>query len=147
MTESRTNRYEEPDGRKYSAGYLPYLILAGAYVVSVLLVNPSGEFPLNDDWSYTRSAFRLGAGQGMHLDEWVAPSLVGQALYSGLLIKFLGPSFLVLRLSTLLLSFASACLLWSVLRHLDVREETASIVVLAWIFNPIYFNLSFTYMT
>jgi len=147
MTEPRTPRYEEPDGRRHSAGYLPFLILAGICAVFVLLVNPSGEFPLNDDWSYTRSAFRLGTGQGMHLDEWVAPSLVGQALYGGLLVGLLGPSFLALRLSTLLLSCATACLLWSILRHLDVREETAWVAVLGWIFNPIYFNLSFTYMT
>ena len=117
------------------------------YLVSSLLVDPRAEFPLNDDWSYTRSAFRFARENVIAVDEWSAPSLVGQTLYGGLLVRIFGPSFTVLRISTLILSCALALILWRTLQALDVGNTTSWIVVLAWIFNPIQFSLSFTYMT
>ena len=126
---------------------LPYLLILAAYAGFVLLVNPRGEFPLNDDWCYARSAFRLGLENRLVVDEFSAPNLVGQALYGGLLIKVIGGSFLILRLSTLALSCGLACLLWKCLIELGVRQSTVWLAVLSWIFNPVQFSLSFTYMT
>src|SRR5688572_20232547 len=117
------------------------------YVISSLLIDPRAEFPLNDDWSYARSAFRFARENVVAVDEWSAPSLVGQTLYGGLLARIFGPSFTVLRISTLILSCGLALILWRTLQALEVGNTTSWIVVLAWIFNPIQFSLSFTYMT
>ncbi len=117
------------------------------YVLCILAANPRGEFPLNDDWSYVRSAFSFGSGQGFKVDEWVAPSLVGQALYGGLLVKFFSPSFLVLRLSTLVLSCLTAVLLWAVFVRIGFRNNLSCVMLLSWVFNPLQFYLSFTFMT
>jgi hypothetical protein len=125
----------------------PCFIILVAYILCILVVNPKGEFPLNDDWSYTRSAFAFGSGQGLKVDEWAAPSLVGQAIYGGLFVKLIAPSFLVLRLSTLLLSCGIAMLLWSIFRRIHVSKDFAGILILAWLFNPLQFNLSFGFMT
>jgi hypothetical protein len=122
-------------------------ITLGFYVLCIAAVNPVGEFPLNDDWSYIRSAFSFGSGHGMRIDEWSAPSLVGQALYGGLLARIFSPDFLVLRISTLLLSCLTAVLLWKAFRRIGFRAELAGILLLAWIFDPLQFNLSFTFMT
>jgi 4-amino-4-deoxy-L-arabinose transferase-like glycosyltransferase len=124
-----------------------YLGIIVIYLVSALLVDPRGEFPLNDDWSYSRSAFRFARENVIEVDEWSAPSLLGQALYGGLLAKIFGPSFTVLRLSTLILSCGLSLILWRTLRALEANRTMSWIVVLAWIFNPIQFSLSFTYMT
>ncbi len=125
----------------------PYLFIVALYAVCILLVNPRGEFPLNDDWSYSRSAFRLGTENRLMVDEFSAPNLVGQALYGGLLIRLFGKSFLILRLSTLVLSCGLACLLWRLFKESGADSSLAWIAVLSWIFNPIQFCLSFTYMT
>jgi hypothetical protein len=125
----------------------PCIAIIGIYVFCILIANPRGEFPLNDDWSYTRSAFSFGSGRGMKVDEWSAPSLVGQALYGGLLVKIFSPHFTVLRLSTLLLSCCTAILLWGTLMRLRVHREFSCWVLLSWVFNPLQFNLSFTFMT
>jgi hypothetical protein len=117
------------------------------YVLCIAAVNPVGEFPLNDDWSYIRSAFSFASGHGMRVDEWSAPSLVGQALYGGLLARLFSPDFLVLRISTLLLSCLTAVLLWKAFRRIGFRAELAGIMLLAWVFDPLQFNLSFTFMT
>jgi len=125
----------------------PFLIIIGIYVLSVLLVDPRGEFPLNDDWSYARSAFLLGTQNRLHVDEWSAMSLIGQAIYGGVLVKIFKPGFLLLRLSTLILSCGTALLLWALLRRIEVRPSLAWIAVLSWVFNPIQFCLAFTFMT
>jgi hypothetical protein len=125
----------------------PFLMVIALYAVCVLLVDPRGEFPLNDDWSYTRSTFRMGTQNQMVVDEFSAPTLVGQALYGALLVRVFGGSFLVLRLSTILLSCGLACLLWYLLRNLGAETGLAWIAILSWIFNPVQFCLSFTFMT
>ncbi len=127
--------------------WLPPLLIVAVYIAVVLLVDPRGEFPLNDDWAYTRSAFRLGAGSGVQIDEWAAPSLVGQALYGGLVALVSGPRFLPLRVTTLLLSCSIAMLLWFWLREMGTRGSAAWVALLGWVFNPIQFCLSFTFMT
>jgi 4-amino-4-deoxy-L-arabinose transferase-like glycosyltransferase len=125
----------------------PYLIIFAIYILSIAIVDPRGEFPLNDDWSYTRSAFRWGQEGRMQVDEWCAMSLIGQAFYGGLLTELFGQSFLVLRLSTLALSCGTAFLLWHILRQTGVRHSTAWVAVLGWVFNPIQYALAHTYMT
>jgi len=127
--------------------WFPPFLIAAIYIACILLVDPRGEFPINDDWAYTRSAFRLAAGEGLRIDEWAAPSLVGQAIYGGLLARCFGPNFLVLRVSTLVLSCGVALLLWATLARLGISSRFAWAAVLSWIFNPVQFWLSFTFMT
>jgi hypothetical protein len=125
----------------------PCFIILGLYLVCILAANPKGEFPLNDDWSYARSAFSFASGQGMHVDAWSAPSLVGQACYGGLLARIFAPRFEVLRYSTLFLSCCTAVLLWGIFSKMKAGKSFASVLLLAWIFNPLQFNLSFSFMT
>jgi hypothetical protein len=132
--------------RKLFPGWVPAL-LAALYLSCILLVDPRGEFPLNDDWSYSRSAFRFAQQNRMQVDEFSAPSLVGQAFYGGLLARVFGAYFIVLRLSTLVMSFGTALLLWMAFRRLNVSPGIAGIAVLAWIVNPVQFCLAFTFMT
>jgi 4-amino-4-deoxy-L-arabinose transferase-like glycosyltransferase len=125
----------------------PCFLILVVYLICVLAANPKGEFPLNDDWSYVRSAFAFGSGHGMRVDQWSAPSLVGQALYGGLLTRMFSPHFLVLRISTLFLSVCIPMLLWKILLRTGFRRGLASVMLLAWLFNPLQFILSFTFMT
>ena len=126
---------------------VPVLVIVCLYLAAALLTNPRGEFPLNDDWSYTRSAFRFGTGAGMHVDEWSAPSLVGQAIYGGALVRIFGASFVVLRISTLALSCGVAIILWYILATLAVAPGVRWAAVLSWVINPVQFCLAFTFMT
>jgi hypothetical protein len=125
----------------------PVLAILAVYLACILIADPRGEFPLNDDWSYTRSAFALGSGHGLKVDHWAAPSLIGQVLYGGLLAKIFSPSFLVLRVSTLVLSCVTLLLLWGIFLRTRLRRDLACVLLLAWAFNPLQFSLAFTYMT
>jgi hypothetical protein len=124
----------------------PCLIIIGVHLLCIVIADPRGEFPLNDDWSYSRSAFSAALGN-LKVDQWSAPSLVGQAIYGGFLARIFSPDFLVLRISTLFLSCCTVLLLWGILIRSGCRRRPASVLLLAWIFNPLQFGLSFTFMT
>jgi hypothetical protein len=126
---------------------IPYLIIILLCLATAAVVDPRGEFPLNDDWSYTRTALTFARGAGMHVDEWSAPSLVGQALYGGLLIRTFGMKFLALRAATLLAACGVAMALFFSLTRLGVHKPIIWVAVLSWIFSPLQLPLSFTYMT
>jgi hypothetical protein len=89
----------------------------------------------------------MGTQNRMVVDEFSAPNLVGQALFGALLVRIFGQSFFILRLSTILLSCGLACLIWYLLRKVGVHSCVAWIATLSWVFNPIQFCLSFTFMT
>jgi len=124
----------------------PCLVVIGAYLLCISIADPRGEFPLNDDWSYSRSAFSAASGH-LKVDQWSAPSLVGQAIFGGFLARIFSPRFLVLRISTLFLSCCTVLLLWGILIRSGCRRGPASVLLLAWIFNPLQFGLAFTFMT
>ena len=147
MTQARSIRAADARISDATRARLPYFLIVAVYAGLILLVNPRGEFPLNDDWCYARSAFRLGLENRLVVDEFSAPNLVGQAFYGGLLINLFGGSFLILRLSTLALSCGLACMLWKCLSELGISPGITWLAVLCWIFNPVQFCLSFTYMT
>ena len=110
------------------------LVLAAIYLVCILAVDPRGEFPLNDDWSYTRSAFRLAQDAKLTIDPWAAPSVVGQALYGAALARAFGSKFLVLRLSTLALACGLAWILWTLLARVGADTGLVRVAVLTWLF-------------
>jgi hypothetical protein len=133
--------------KQFRHGVIPALLVAAVYLIAAILVDPRGEFPLNDDWSYSRTAFRFAESGNMKVDEWSAPNLIGQAFYGGLLLKLVGKSLTALRVSSLVLAWILACALWGSLSRLGLRKELVWVLILSWVFNPVGFCLSFTFMT
>ncbi|MBI4249751.1 MAG: glycosyltransferase family 39 protein [Elusimicrobia bacterium] len=130
----------------FSAGRsLP--VLLGLLVLCGLLVWPVGEFPLNDAWSYARSV-RIFMEEGRFvLGQFAVAALVFQIFWGGVLAKCFGFSFLLLRLATQVWSFAGLAVFYLILRRLEVDRKRAFCGVLLCLFNPVYFNLSYTFMT
>lgn len=113
----------------------------------VALVGLVGEFPLNDDWSYVRSAQSWFETGEIRFDGWGQATLIGQILWGLLFCIPFGFSFLALRISS-----ATAGLLGIVGTYVLIKAVTqdrfaalAGAVALA--INPIYFQLSLTFMT
>jgi hypothetical protein len=68
-------------------------------------------------------------------------------LWCALFTKPFGTSFEILRLSTLVMGFLGGAAMYAWLRAVQVRRDHAVIGTLCLILNPIYFALSFTFMT
>ena len=126
---------------------LAVLLLLAVWIFAVLAVDPSGNFPLNDDWAYA-SAIRALVGQGeIRLSGWTATNLIAQLLWGALFCLPFGFSFTALRVSTLVLAVLGALATYGLLREAQAKPGTALFAAATLAFGPIYFALSFTLMT
>jgi hypothetical protein len=82
------------------------VVLTAAWVLAIVLVHPSGDFPINDDWSYVETVRRLVERGEWRLNAWTSMPLATQMLWGWLFSQPAGASFTALRLSTLVLAWA-----------------------------------------
>lgn len=133
-------------------------VIAGLWFLAVVIARPFGEFPLNDDWSWSKTAKGLAEGRGYHPTSWTEMTLLTNALWGALFCLPQGFSFTALRCSTLVLSLTGAFAMYALIRQLRPEREHATrlelhrhrllagICALTLAFNPIYFALSHTFM-
>jgi hypothetical protein len=79
-------------------------LLTLVWLVIVFLVNPVGDFPLNDDWAYAKAVQSLLRGD-LQLTDWAPASQIAQIAWGALFCLPFGFSFTALRLSTLVLGW------------------------------------------
>lgn len=117
------------------------------FLLAELIVNPLKNFPLNDDWSYSKSLLIMQTEGTFILGEWAAMTLLTHTLWGLLFTKIFGFSFIVLRMSTLVSSFIGLIFLNKLVYKISKNQVLAFISALTLLFNPLYFNMSNTYMT
>jgi hypothetical protein len=127
----------------------PFLVAAAALVLAWLFIRPWGEFGLNDDWTFALVAKGLLENGTIQLRAPSSPNAVGMGILGAVLLKLTGGTFshLTLRLFTMALSVAG---LWGIDRILRPAVTNgwmrlAALLLLA--FNPIFFNMSASFMT
>jgi len=124
-----------------------YLILSLLWILITIVVNPIGNFPLNDDWAYSKDVFVL-ANQG-HLEfvNWSAMTLVSQILLGSFVCKLFGFSFTLLRILTLIIGLIGVLTTYKILKDININERLALFSCILIIANPLFFSLSNTFMT
>jgi hypothetical protein len=123
------------------------VIVALLWTLAVVIAQPIGEFPLNDDWSFGMTVKRLVDGLGYQPGKWGEMTLFSHALWGALFCIPHGFSFTALRFSTLVLSLTGALAMYGLIRQLQGPRVLALVCALTLVFNPIYFALSNTFMT
>lgn len=124
--------------------YFSLLILIT--VVSEFIVNPVGDFPLNDDWCYGKAVYYSSLDK-FTVGGFGAMTLATHILWGMLFTKLFGFTFTVLRFSTLLSSLVGLFFLNKLITKITANTILAFCVCLVLLFNPLYFNLSNTFMT
>ena len=117
------------------------------WILAAIVVNPVGEFPLNDDWAYARNVYYLAVKGIFTSDNWTAMTLIAQTFWGTLFCKIFGFSFTVLRMSVLFTGWLGLIAFFLVIRKMVMNNVHAFFYSLVLAFNPLYFNLSYTYMT
>ena len=123
------------------------LILIAIFVVAVLLVDPRGNFPLDDDWGVGFTTFTLLQTGRVQFTPFASATAYLQFFWGALWAASFGETFTVLRISTLVLSLGSVLIAFSLLRRAGVRRELALFGAAALLFHPLFFWASFTSMT
>ena len=127
--------------------FKPLIIIIAIFMVVVLLVNPHGNFPLNDDWVYGHTVQSLLYDHKLDFYEFTGPILIAQTFYGFIISFFTGFSYNFLRLSTLLFSISAVILLYLILEKNNVDKKINLFACLLFLFNPIFINTSFTFLT
>ena len=83
------------------------LILIAIFVVAVLLVDPRGNFPLDDDWGVGFTTFTLLQTGRVQFTPFASATAYLQFFWGALWAASFGETFTVLRISTLVLSLGS----------------------------------------
>jgi hypothetical protein len=125
----------------------PYLALAGLWLLTLTLVPPRGDFPLNDDWMYAKVVQHLVDTGRYEASPYADPTFILQAYWGAAFVKMLGFSFETLRASTLVLALVA---LWAghwAAREAGLSARWAFLVALTLMVNPLFLNLSYTFMT
>jgi hypothetical protein len=128
-------------------------VLLFVWALLVLIVNPVGEFMVNDDWAFVKSleAFRsegrlIATGWGPSGAPG-GPALIFHLLWGDLFSYLAGFSLTTLRISVLTLgilgSFGLLCLFWAA----GVSPWLSLLGTLTVVVNPLFLAESFTYMT
>ena len=122
-------------------------VITIAWLGLALLANPTGEFPLNDDWSYSRSVQTLLSQGRLELTGFTAMPLLAQVLWGAIFCLPFGFSFMALRVSVWLLGLAGLIATYVLLRALSAPRGLMLLAVLLLGVNPLYFALSMSFMT
>lgn len=127
--------------------YNYHLALLVIFVLAEIVVQPFGDFPLNDDWAYAKPVIGMLNGQKFSIGECPAMTLVTHLVWGFVFVKAGGFSFELLRLSTMVASFIGIVVLFSMLRRITSSSLLSFVGALTYLFVPMYFNLTNTYMT
>ncbi|MDY6949148.1 MAG: glycosyltransferase family 39 protein, partial [Pseudomonadota bacterium] len=123
------------------------LLIIAVWWGGVVLVNPVGEFPLFDDWAFSRTVEHLlNTGEYDPLN-WGWMTLVTNALWGALFCLPQGFSFTALRISTLVAATLGLVGVYILFRDLQQPRSIVAIAVALTGFNPYFFSLSHSFMT
>ncbi|MDQ1265959.1 MAG: hypothetical protein QG635_1111, partial [Bacteroidota bacterium] len=123
------------------------LILILLWIIIAVIINPIGEFPLNDDWLYSKAVIDLLHGYKYQPSYLIQMTLISQSYWGLLFCLPSGFSFTALRISTLTAGIAAVVSMYFICRKLELNRTISFIFALIIAFNPIFLNLSYTYMT
>ncbi len=123
------------------------LSLVAVWLLAMLLIDPRGDFPLNDDWCYGRAVINLVSHHEIRFIGITTMTLIAQVLWGALFCLIFGMSFTSLRLSTLTLGLAGILAVYALLKEIGAPRWIAVIGALVVGLNPIYTSLSYTFMT
>lgn len=158
-TERPTDRPNRPDGPSpapdeaaaplwaTAADRAAVAALLGCAALSILLVDPRGDFPLNDDWNFALATWRFADTGEFVFSRFTGMSLKLQVLWGALWTVVFGKSFEVLRASSLLLGAMTALLIYALLGRVGTVRPVRILASLALFFQPLFFHHTFTYMT
>ena len=147
MTNNKTNTLivNVLNNKKQDAQHLA--LLAVTWAAAMLVIDPTGNFPLNDDWAYAKDVWHLTEKGILKLDDWPAMTRLTQIFWGAGICKVFGFSHEALRYSTMVLGLAGLVAAWLIFIEMGASRRLATLGCGVLMFNPLYFSLSATFMT
>jgi len=125
----------------------PFVLILAAFAVAAMIVPTMTGIATTDDWGYMRSVEILIDEGTLKVFPVVAATAVGQILWGAIFALTFGMSLGVMRLSTVVMAALGGIALYAILRQLGVSKSRSALGMGVWLFNPLTFALSFSFMT
>ena len=141
---------ESGAARGAGGGRRELLVLAALSLLwwlPVLWIGVRGEFPLYDDWAYARSVQTWLLTGSFARPAFIVAPTVSNALIGLFFTKLFGFSFAVLRVSNLVMGWLALGATYALARSLKARVEAAALAAACLAVCPLFFHLSYTFMT
>lgn len=132
--------------RLLHANWVLALVLLVFFAVSIW-IGVLTPVATTDDWSYTRSVEILLQNRHLEVFPVVAATAVFQILWGSLFALFFDNTLGAVRISTLVMVGLSGIALYDICRRLRVSPERSALAVAAYLFDPLSFVLSYSFMT
>lgn len=116
-------------------------------IVMMLIVQPGGDFPLNDDWAYSHSVEWLLSEGRIRLSDWIAPNLLPQTVLGASVTLFAGFSFETLRHLTQFIALLTSVAVYFWFRTGRLSPVESLIACLVLISMPSWSVLASSYMS
>lgn len=124
------------------------VLLFFLFLFLILVVNPIGDFPLNDDWRYAFPVMSWLENGYISMSDDFAPTILLQVIWAYLFsLPFGDFSFTILRISVLVLAFLGIISFYQLISKIVTSRKVALFGAIILLLNPLYFNLSFSFMT
>ena len=117
------------------------------WIIAEWIIDPRGDFPLNDDWAFGISVQRMLAGDGFQPGPLPQMSLFSHVVWGALVCLPFECSFQILRTSTILTGVISTYGTYFLLREVGSRRDAAAIGAYSVGFNPLHVVLANSFMT
>ncbi|MGC4190504.1 MAG: glycosyltransferase family 39 protein [Thermomicrobiales bacterium] len=134
-------------GRQWLSRAWPLLLVLAIFAGTALIVPSLTPVATTDDWGYSRSVEILLDEGRLTVYPVVAATAVFQIGWGAAFGLVFGMSLGIVRVSTLVIVMLGAAALYGLLRELGVRRGRSALGTAAYLFNPLLFVLSFTFMT
>ncbi len=126
---------------------LHLLGLSGLWILMSIIVDPRGDFPLNDDWSFGSMVRNWLTNGELRSTGPGAMTRIFQIVWGALLCLPFGFSYTALRISTLTLGLVGVLATYKLLRLMPISPPLAFMGAVVMAVNPLYFNSANTFMT
>ncbi|HTA28470.1 MAG TPA: glycosyltransferase family 39 protein, partial [Bacteroidia bacterium] len=131
----------------YRSKFFYPCLLVLLWFVMMYIVNPFGNFPINDDWQYARPVWYL-INKGYYFSpDAYSPIIISQVFLGSLFCLPGGFSFDALRISTMVLSLTGVLIFYLLLLKSTRNQKLSFLGALLLVANPFYCSLSISFMT
>ena len=122
-------------------------IVLWTFLLAMIALPTLAPVAISDDWTYAKSVEYLIDRWQFHILPVAAATQITQLFWGGAFAFFFGTSAGVLRVSTLAIVFLSGIAFRAMLSQLGIPKRLAAITLALYLFNPIMFSISYTFMS
>lgn len=117
------------------------------FLVLIVAINPLRNFPVEDDWDYSKQVLNLLQTGAFHRLEVTQATVFFPALWGALFSQLFGYSFATLRVSTLVLALGTLLFFYLLLGELGFDAVRRVLGTLTLMLAPMFVFLAFSFMT